>query len=79
MTRPVKLVISEVDGAPNYMRAVAAYRKIKPLPTGLYDMEIRHDDDCAALAGGLCRCRPDLWLGGKCVAITRIAKNKAGA
>lgn len=51
----------------NYQRKIARLirkGKIRPV-IGVHDLEVKHDDWCAALKGGTCNCNPDIYHNGE--------------
>jgi hypothetical protein len=46
----------------NYVKKLEDLRARGEFPTGVYDVEVAHDDWCAIHAGGYCNCDPDIRI-----------------
>ena len=49
------------DGTPSYIPLIQEMLEAsEPLPTGVYVIDVFHDETCPLWSGGVCNCNPDV-------------------
>jgi hypothetical protein len=47
---------------PDYIKKALRLADKTKIAPGVYQLNVAHDKDCPKLAGGECRCQPDIWF-----------------